>query len=391
VLIFAFRVALWQGWLGAWQVVRISGGSMGENLPGEHVPLKCPDCGFAWIVDAESWRRCSETVCPNCCWTRVERQEQDLVQPGAKVTIDRGAYLISAPQRFEVVAFKQPDTNQELAVKRLIGLPGESVRIQRGDLYVDEKIVRKTPAQFLSMALLVHDDPFRPSHSNSNSKWRGWIETESGHAWQGRGGEQKVHWLNHVRTTKFHGGVHHHAPFDDYDSFNPALPRRLQKVSDLAVRGKLSTSGAVELHFRIHDGFAWRERTIPSEKLPSAGEFLFGYWDQTLWMLIDGQVIAREEVERGKQEPSSEFLEQQISIGGGGEGSITLQDLQIFRDIYYLSPTGRDEPWQFPQPLHTQEFFLLGDNQPLSIDSRHWERGITFSEVVGKVFEISSE
>ena len=59
----------------------------------------------------------------------------------------------------------------------------------------------------------------------------------------------------------------------------------------------------------------------------------------------------------------------------GGERS-TVSDLKLFRDVYYTSslgsmprhPHGVDEPYQ----LGDDEYFVLGDNSPVSNDSRFW-------------------
>ncbi|HHN47131.1 MAG TPA: signal peptidase I, partial [Planctomycetes bacterium] len=51
----------------------------------------------------------------------------------------------SAPRRWDVVVFylQEPGTKKKRLVKRLAGLPGETIEIADGDIYVDGKILRK--------------------------------------------------------------------------------------------------------------------------------------------------------------------------------------------------------------------------------------------------------
>ena len=47
------------------------------------------------------------------------------------------AFLKDTPERGDVVIFHYPDDEEELYVKRVIGLPGEEVRIDDGKIYID--------------------------------------------------------------------------------------------------------------------------------------------------------------------------------------------------------------------------------------------------------------
>ena len=49
----------------------------------------------------------------------------------------RTAYWFSSPKRGQVVIFKFPDNEDETFVKRVIGLPGETVRIKEGKVYIN--------------------------------------------------------------------------------------------------------------------------------------------------------------------------------------------------------------------------------------------------------------
>lgn len=61
---------------------------------------------------------------------------QGTINPGDRLVGFRLAYLFGKPQRGDIVVFYHPDYD-ELYVKRVIGLPGETVEIVEGVVYID--------------------------------------------------------------------------------------------------------------------------------------------------------------------------------------------------------------------------------------------------------------
>ena len=51
--------------------------------------------------------------------------------------IDRTAYAFRGPHRWEIVVFRSPDDVRQLSVKRVVGLPGESVSSVNGEIRID--------------------------------------------------------------------------------------------------------------------------------------------------------------------------------------------------------------------------------------------------------------
>jgi signal peptidase I len=52
----------------------------------------------------------------------------------------RQAYLFSEPKRFDIVVFRYPDDETERFVKRVIGLPGDSIYITGGRVYLNGSV-----------------------------------------------------------------------------------------------------------------------------------------------------------------------------------------------------------------------------------------------------------
>ncbi len=50
--------------------------------------------------------------------------------------IDELSYNLGAPKRGDIVVFRYPKDPQEFFIKRVIGLPGETVRIADGNVYI---------------------------------------------------------------------------------------------------------------------------------------------------------------------------------------------------------------------------------------------------------------
>ena len=63
---------------------------------------------------------------------------QTTIMKGDRIIGSRLAYKSKDPQRFDIVIFKYPDDPSQLFVKRVIGLPGETVNIVDGKVYIND-------------------------------------------------------------------------------------------------------------------------------------------------------------------------------------------------------------------------------------------------------------
>src|SRR3712207_9408793 len=54
-----------------------------------------------------------------------------------RVLINKLAYDFSEPQRGDIVLFESPEGGEEPLIKRVVGLPGDTIEVRAGRLYVD--------------------------------------------------------------------------------------------------------------------------------------------------------------------------------------------------------------------------------------------------------------
>ena len=60
--------------------------------------------------------------------------------PDDSILIDKISYRYNAPERFDVIVFKQNGTGEEL-IKRVYGLPYEKIQIYEGKIYINDEII----------------------------------------------------------------------------------------------------------------------------------------------------------------------------------------------------------------------------------------------------------
>src|SRR3954466_31076 len=172
-------------------------GSMAPTLMGRHKDVICPKCGYRYQVSAseeesEDPRRptsdCVAGKCPMCQYVLPMRPGSDLPQGvpearqsdipmqrsynGDRILVNKYIYSFSDPQRWDVVVFKFPGDAKVNYIKRLVGLPGENLRIYQGDIFVakkanpvetDYQIIHKPADKILAMRQLVHDTNYDPA------------------------------------------------------------------------------------------------------------------------------------------------------------------------------------------------------------------------------------
>ncbi|MGL5095809.1 MAG: S26 family signal peptidase, partial [Planctomycetia bacterium] len=129
-------------------------GSMAPALLGWHKETRCPHCRARVVVGSDGASG-SNAVCGNC--SRLVPLDELPVAAGDRLLVQKGSFDYVGPRRWETVVFRNPDSPNEAYVKRVAGLPGETVRIVDGDVFVDGAIARKSLDELLSLVTPVFE------------------------------------------------------------------------------------------------------------------------------------------------------------------------------------------------------------------------------------------
>ena len=177
-------------------------GSMAPTLMGKHKDVKCPMCGYRYQVSASDRQRTNpdnqkteeaakidQATCPMCRFTASldpnnPQRDSYPSYDGDRILVAKFPYEFENPKRWDVVVFKFPGNATMNYIKRLVGLPGETIKIYRGNLWIHEpddpdethfEIARKPPEKILAMLQPVYDNELAPTITGKlhwPARWR---------------------------------------------------------------------------------------------------------------------------------------------------------------------------------------------------------------------------
>jgi signal peptidase I len=174
-------------------------GSMAPALMGAHKDIECQRCQTPFQVGASRERSGSETnlvvvggVCPNCRAINALDLKEDSNHAtfnGDRILVSKFKYALNEPERWDVIVFKYPGNPKQNYIKRLVGLPNETITIRHGDVYArptgttdPDVILRKPPRKLLAMSQLVHNSDHQSQaliDADYPSEWQPWTEKAS--------------------------------------------------------------------------------------------------------------------------------------------------------------------------------------------------------------------
>ncbi len=293
-------------------------------------------------------------------------------------------------------------------MKRVVGFPGETIEIRGGDVYVNGEMARKSLAKQREMAVLVHDTAWPYSKHDVHSCWLTkdrWMFTSD--SWRSDAIASRLQWLNylHLRRSPSLPPAVEESPVLDEDGYNQAASRQLNQATDLMLVCNLSAIGQGQLAFKANDGretfqvsivpvtgAITLEETVMSckrfkRRLASslATELVLSLIDRQVILAIEGRELLNypfdpvAETAAGTSTP--------FAIGSSGL-DVQVTRIQIYRDIYYTPATRASDSKS--RQLGPDEYFVLGDNSPISRDSRSWMGGelVRGSSLVGRLLAV---
>lgn len=400
---------------------QVVSGSMAETLRGVHRVVACTDCGHRFACGADVRPVRSWAVCPNCGYAASDLGSQPDVA-GDRLLLDKATYGFRPPRRWELVAFRHPERVDEICVKRVVGLPGESVQLRDGDVYADGRIQRKTLAQQRALAVLVYDANLPPRRNrrlpprwDDDQPGTGWGSADGRFFYPSAAGAKRVTWLSyrHWRRVPGEPEATQEAPITDECGYNQTTVLRAENihpVPDVLLSFRLArTFGHGRLFVRATDGredFQVRIDPVESRyrvyrngrplasdgrgELPERAGGLrveVSLFDRQFLLAFEGRVAVVYPYEWADSAPVA--TSRPVAIGSQGLG-VELWDLRVYRDVYYGRPVGARGRWGSDKPvgLGSSECFVLGDNSPVSEDSRTWVQGpaVGAKLILGKPF-----
>ena len=175
-------------------------GSMATTLRGRHKDVTCPQCGYPYTVSASEEvdsstgevthpGQVARATCPMCQFTQPVNQEPSY--NGDRILVSKFDYQLSPPKRWDVTVFMYPDDAKTNFIKRLVGLPNETVKISHGDLLIKKKgeddfhIARKPPQKYLAMSRVVYDNDYELPQALVDNGWpQRWRSPDLTAAWE---------------------------------------------------------------------------------------------------------------------------------------------------------------------------------------------------------------
>ena len=407
-------------------------GSMAPTLLGHHRELTCPNCGFLFVNGVDEDGRSPRPVCPNCGKTELDRLPA-VECNGDRVLVQKFLYDFRPPRRWEVAVFHFPGEPTQAYVKRVVGLPGESVRIVGGNVFINGQIARKSREELRGMQILVHDGRFTPGDSDRYPRFfflRGWPRHQLPSGWEHtacgfvhkpvapvEGSLEPEDWLVYRHWDPV---LNRYGPVRDDYAYNGADLEADNIVPDLALEARLTVGSDVEtISVRIRSGadrfvvripvrgqgkleVARNERRRHVQPLENAlddeGQ---GPWPRTvsleasvvdhrLAVFLDGRpLFAPLDYDDPATGPPADASPIALGVRGG---TLTVSDLKLYRDVYYTSTLGGPPRHAYgvsePYRLNDDEYYVLGDNSPVSNDSRFWAASpvVPRSMFLGKPF-----
>jgi signal peptidase I len=447
ILAFVFRAFIVEAFV-------IPTGSMATTLLGAHMRFTCRECGYNFTVnysnpnrnpnssdidiparygpelDRHTGRlvdRYLDAWCPNCRFKVPDRDAKNpLIHYGDRILVLKYIYLVSPAQRWDVVVFKDPTYQPDKAqwysqnyIKRLIGLPGETLMILDGDIFVKDgdtwKIQTKPAYAQEAMWRVVYDHDHRPMNQGRKDGWQLHAYDNAAHAFH-------FDKLRGAGAIRFEDSAEP-SYFTDWLAYNPNDPHRRRDfpLSDLRLAftyerhdgtgplrasiSKRDTTFIVEIKNDQLQVFK-RQATAAETKSQETPLLSRAYplnptkrariemmnVDHQFTLRVNDEVLCEHKYDPNVAQLLADYrsgalyrsaAKPNITIEAADQKA-TLSHISLWRDVYYTPGIGGqradhaspEDPIVLKPDFGKREYFVLGDNSEQSSDARFWTRDI---------------
>ena len=414
-------------------------GSMAPTIYGNHRQCPCPRCGYSIVVGnpAEgAYNPQTAAYCLNCGLSGIDMVPLSETISGDRMLVDRCVFRIRSPRRWEMAVFHAPDDTKIPYVKRVVGLPGEAIRIHDGDAYANGELLRKPLDALREMKIPLFDMDRAPQPMGWTRRWvvesvatlqlpagiggapdtpiekivdgdrlildaSARAETTLGLSYRHRNVDTGIEEL--IRDDHGYNGLRG-VPKPAHDFIldceieviggSGRLSFRLGNGSD-SVRLDLSIGTSDRPSTLNHDGAA-APHQLPTLQFHTSQRYSLelAFVDRRATVAVDGRAVGlpsevfvptlgTAKTPSGLP-PERRGTARPLQIEARGV-SIVLRHLKLSRDVQYRAEgeNAIAEAWQ----LGRDEYFMLGDNSPSSEDSRAWKKpGVPEGDFIGKPF-----
>ncbi|MCK6459076.1 MAG: signal peptidase I [Planctomycetes bacterium] len=310
---------------------------------------------------------------------------------GDRILVDKYRWLFGEPHRYEPTVFQYPLNRTRNFIKRLVGLPGERLKIEGGDIWTSRdggktwRIERKGADAREALFF-----PFYPEPVEKRDVFRNRENWDTGPGWTADERKRRFAVDASAKSTmSFRAEV---LAYSEHMYGYPELREGGDGAGDLRVRFDLDVERAGTLAILLTErGLAHRlvlgpdgskaiialaegsEKEHPLDvRLAPGGEYeiSFANVDDALVVEIGGDARLTTEIPFPAEfahEATSSWQHRVLLEAEGLKAAI--ERIRIERDVQYGDQYAPEGEWDIPEG----HYFMLGDNTNSSKDSRAWK------------------
>jgi signal peptidase I len=376
--------------------IAVASRSMAPALMGPVRVWTCTTCRQEFVCSLDALVEPPREVhCPKCGAAAEVDAGRD--RPGRRVFVDRATAYFRPLARWEAIVYRDHEDPDQLCVKRVVGLPGESVQVLDGEVFVDGRVAQKTLAQFRRLAVRVHG-PTIDGQTWDIGQSHGW-QVEPGHArFAGLQTENALplEWLTYKHRNNAGESVAN--SIVDESPYDQAESRVLNPVHDLLFACRARVRGAGQLCLRVRsergefvatlapelgtgrltrEGITLGYYTFPAAPFASGTLVELAIVDYGAILAVSGDTVFTADFETDAG--SNDVSPPELAVGAR-DADLDIYELSVLRDVFYTpAPSGRPAKAR----LGADEYYVLGDNSPHALDSRNGLGPVKKGQILG--------